>query len=80
MKIYVASSWRNLLQPSIVVILREHGHDVYDFRHPIINDPNSSGFNWREIDKNWQNWTPKEYRLGCSTQLQKKAFLMILKL
>jgi hypothetical protein len=32
MKIYAASSWRNELQPSIVVDLRELGHEVYDDR------------------------------------------------
>lgn len=39
MKIYVASSWRNLLQPAVVHVLRRCGHDVYDFKHP----PTSTG-------------------------------------
>jgi len=34
MRIYVASSWRNCYQPEVVQILRDAGHDVYDFRHP----------------------------------------------
>ena len=34
MKIYLASSWRNPLQPSTVALLREFGHEVYDFRNP----------------------------------------------
>ena len=33
-KIYVASSWRNREQPSVVKALREAGHEVYDFRNP----------------------------------------------
>lgn len=33
-RIYVSSSWRNELQPTLVALLREHGHKVYDFRHP----------------------------------------------
>lgn len=59
MKIYVASSWRNLLQPGIVRIVRSCGHEVYDFRKPM---PGQEGFNWREIDPNWQQWTPQQYR------------------
>lgn len=59
MKIYVASSWRNLLQPLIVKVLRSLGHDVYDFRHPA---PDNDGFSWSEIEPAWQNWTPEQYR------------------
>lgn len=44
-KIYVASSWRNLLQPAIVTALRRIGHDVYDFKHPA---PGNEGFSWRQ--------------------------------
>lgn len=57
MKIYVASSWRNMLQPEVVTTLRGEGHDVYDFRNP----PSSTGFSWSEIDPNWKNWTQEEY-------------------
>lgn len=59
MRIYVASSWRNVLQPAIVLALRRCGHEVYDFRNP---KPGSNGFSWREIDPNWENWTPEQYR------------------
>lgn len=41
--IYVASSWRNTHQPRIVEVLRQAGHQVYDFRHP---EPGDSGFSW----------------------------------
>lgn len=58
MKIYVASSWRNLIQPAIVVMLRAAGHEVYDFRHP---KPGVRGFAWSEIDSDWQRWTPEQY-------------------
>lgn len=34
MKVYVASSWRNKLQPDVVAIIRAAGHEVYDFRNP----------------------------------------------
>ena len=32
LKIYVASSWRNTLYPSVLAALRAAGHEVYDFR------------------------------------------------
>ncbi|WP_319533399.1 hypothetical protein [uncultured Cohaesibacter sp.] len=42
-RIYVASSWRNEYQPSIVEYLRLKGHEVYDFRNPPNGVP---GFAW----------------------------------
>jgi hypothetical protein len=42
MKIYVASSWKNIYQPSVVNALRNAGHEVYDFR-------DSRGFRWSDI-------------------------------
>ena len=58
-KIYVASSWKNLLQPAIVSVLRNAGHAVYDFRNPV---PGNSGFSWGNIAENWEGWTPEQYR------------------
>ena len=58
MNIYLASSWRNTEQPELVRILKEAGHDVYDFRNP---PSGSGGFHWSDIDPNWQQWTPGEY-------------------
>lgn len=58
-KIYVASSWRNIAQPGVVTMLRQAGHEVYDFRHPPHGD---AGFSWREIDPNWQQWSAQQYR------------------
>ena len=57
MRVYVASSWRCERQPSVVVALRDAGHDVYDFRNPTSDD---HGFSWSEIDPNWQAWTAAE--------------------
>ena len=70
-KIYVASSWRNLLQPEIVALLRQCGHTVYDSLHPT---PTSCGFNWSEIDLNWQNWTPAEYRQALEHPRAREGF------
>ena len=44
--IYVASSWRNQYQQRVVSLLRELGHEVYDFRNP---SPDNHGFSWSEI-------------------------------
>ena len=51
MKLYVASSWRNLNQPTVVELLRKCGHEVYDFRNPA---PGDNGFHWEEIDPDWE--------------------------
>jgi len=61
-KIYVASSWRNPLQPAIVHVLRRLGHEVYDFRNPAEGD---TGFSWREVMPAYVlggKVTPIEYR------------------
>ncbi len=43
--IYVASSWRNMIQQATVHTLRAAGFDVYDFQNP----PNGAGFGWEQI-------------------------------
>jgi hypothetical protein len=45
-RVYVASSWRNEIQPAVVQALREDGHEVYDFRSPA---PGDDGFSWRQL-------------------------------
>jgi hypothetical protein len=71
MRIYVASSWRNRYQPSVVQALRDMGHDVYDFRHPA---PGDDGFSWAEIDPAWQSWTPAQYRDALQHPLAQVGF------
>ncbi len=65
-RIYVASSWRNAVYPSVVANLRAAGHEVYDFRDPSHTGPHAGqpvrGFAWSEIDPEWQSWTPVAYR------------------
>lgn len=60
MKIYLASSWRNIAQPKLVDILRSNSHEVYDFRNP----PNGikGGFGWSAVDPKWKNWSAGQYR------------------
>ena len=56
--IYVASSWRNEIQPQVVVALRLAGFDVYDFKDPK-ND--KGAFKWSDlgIDRP-EDWSPQQ--------------------
>lgn len=49
MKIYLASSWRNVHQPKVLADLRGKGHEVYDFKNP---QPGNDGFSWKQITEN----------------------------
>jgi nucleoside 2-deoxyribosyltransferase len=71
MKIYVASSWRNVTQPGVVHILRRCGHVVYDFRNPA---PGDRGFAWSEIDPDWQTWSPEKYREALQHPIAKRSY------
>ena len=44
-KVYVASSWRNTVQPYVVQELEGAGHEVYDFKRP----NNAKGFAWSDV-------------------------------
>ena len=73
MKIYVASSWRNLLQPAVVACLRTLGCEVYDFRNP--PPPGSTdGFRWSEIDPNWRHWSPAQWREGLGSDISRRGY------
>lgn len=71
MKLYVASSWRNHFQPFTVSMLREEGHEVYDFRHPADGD---DGFHWSEIDPAWKSWGPWSYITALQTSQAEHGF------
>lgn len=78
LRIYVASSWRNPTQPEVIMALRKAGHDVYDFRHPrpgisFINA--NEGFHWSEISKEWQTWTPEQFRKALNHPIANEGFL-----
>jgi hypothetical protein len=78
-RVYVASSWRNDLQPLIVLTLREAGHQVYDFRNPTVgyDNPNglAHGFQWSSIDPHWESWAPDAYRDALTHPLSEQGFL-----
>lgn len=61
--IYLASSWRNPYQPWMVDLLRQNGHQVYDFRNP----PHSTGFGWHEIGLDAKTCTAEQYRAALLT-------------
>lgn len=44
-RIYLAASWRNPYHSDVLAILRNVGHEVYDFKNP----PYSTGFKWSDI-------------------------------
>lgn len=48
-RIYLASSWRNVYQAQVLAELRAAGFEVYDFKNPA---PGNQGFGWRQtIDR-----------------------------
>ena len=67
MKVYVASSWRNSNQPVVVGVLRDAGHEVYDFRE-------DGGFHWSDIDPQWQSWSPAEFRENLDHPIASAGF------
>jgi hypothetical protein len=71
MRIYLASSWRNLRYPDVLTILRAQGFSVYDFRQPA---PGDDGFSWSEIDPAWQSWLPVQYRNALRHPLVQVGF------
>lgn len=75
MKIYVASSWRNDLQPEVVDALRSHGHEVYDFHHPSMGPGvRGVGFHWSDIDPDWATWTPEKFREALKDDVARDGF------
>lgn len=70
-KIYVASSWRNKYQEEVVAALIKQGHFVYDFKHPV---PGEKGFAWSDIDPNWQQWTPAQFRDALKHPIAQHGF------
>lgn len=70
LKIYLASSWRNPLQPEAVAILRDAGHEVYDFRNPT---PENAGFSWETIDNSWPD-TPEKYIKALYSEVARTGY------
>ena len=71
-KIYVASSWRNYIQPLVVSNLLDLGHTVYDFKNP----PDRSGFGWGQLgpEAHGANGTPAEFREALKHPIAQAGF------
>ncbi len=69
-RIYVASSWRHPGQPLIVRMLRNIGHEVYDFRNP----DGGAGFSWREISPDWEHWSVGQFKTALEHPVAKHGF------
>lgn len=72
MKIYVASSWRNEHQPTIVKLLEALQHQIYDFRNP----PGGAGFGWEQlaVDKKPHEWTPADYEAALAQDRARQGY------
>jgi hypothetical protein len=79
-KIYLASSWRNSLQPAVLQALRSAGHSVYDFRNPSDRwdrektGDDSGGFRWSDIDPSWEAWSPWAFAQALDTETADLGF------
>lgn len=71
MKLYVASSWRNVHQAGVVAALRAAGHEVYDFRNP---SPGDNGFHWHEIEDEWMQWDAERFRSALTHPIADRGF------
>ena len=71
MKVYVATSWRNEVQPAVVKALQAEGHEVYDFRNPA---PGDNGFHWSEIDPGWKDWNPIQFAVALDHPIAVAGF------
>lgn len=71
--VYVASSWRNQIQPEIVHHLRKSDYKVYDFKNP----PGRTGFSWKEVDPNYVHGTKigaEQYRCMLDTPEAERGY------
>lgn len=71
MKIYVASSWCNPFQQQVIEVLRNLGHEVYDFRNP---PHGNGGFSWFEISPEWEEWSTEMYKKALNHPIAVEGF------
>ena len=60
-----------MAQPSMVKALRILGYEVYDFRNP---GPGETGFQWTEIDPEWESWSVRAFAAGLKTPVADHGF------
>lgn len=66
--IYLASSWKNPIYPTVLGMLQLEGHDVYDFREA------NSAFTWNELDPMWEDWAVNQYLRYLRSDKAERAF------
>ncbi len=71
LSIYLASSWRNPHQPTVLAALRDAGFLVYDFKNP---GEGHRGFSWSEIDPEWRSWTPRDWREALAHPIAQRGY------
>lgn len=71
MKLYVASSWRNIIYSDVISTLKKAGFDCYDFQNPA---PGDKGFHWEEIDPDWMEWDPVSFKEGLRSEIARDGF------
>ena len=70
-RIYVASSWRCMMQPAIVAMLRAAKFEVYDFKNPKEGD---NGFHWSELDSKYKTWTAEKFIYALKHPISEAGF------
>ena len=67
-KVYVASSWRNTIQPVVVESIAGLGHEVYDFKN------GDNPFHWSSIHPDWQLWDANQYSEALTHPIAEAGF------
>lgn len=71
LKIYLASSWRNKRYDRILAMLRDQGHEVYDFQNP----PQKTSFSWTQVSSTVLQGAPAEkYLEAVNHPIARKGF------
>jgi len=71
MKVYLATSSRNKMQPVVLKLLRAAGHDVYDFLNP---QKDKSAFRWEDINQDYKRSNTFVYREMLFDEKAKRHF------
>lgn len=69
--IYLASSWRNGFHAFVLHELKTAGFNVYDFKNPWSG---SKGFDWKDIDPNWQQWNTMQFAEALQHPIAARGF------
>jgi len=68
MKLYTASSWKNKYYDRVILLLRDAGHEVYNFRE------HTYAFRWEQIRPDPLKWTSREFVEALHHPISDRAF------